>query len=69
MAIDQSIKDIIQPVLERSVSNTLETTRELVIKDYMGDSNEKRLKEGAEAMITNLTWNLALVTCRDPLRA
>lgn len=69
MAIDQSIKDIIRPVLDRSVSNTLETTREIALKDYQGEPDEKKLMAGAEAMITNLTWNLALVTCREPLRS
>jgi CCR4-NOT transcription complex subunit 1 len=43
MAIDQSIKDIIQPVLERSVTNTLETTRELVLKDFIVENEEDKL--------------------------
>ena len=68
MAIDLSIKDIIKPVLDRSVKNTLETTRELALKDFCTEPDEKKLLMGAEAMITNLTWNLALVTCREPLR-
>lgn len=68
MAIDLSIKDIIKPVLDRSVKNTLETTRELALKDFCTEADEKKLLIGAEAMITNLTWNLALVTCREPLR-
>lgn len=34
----------------------------------MGEADENKLIQGSEAMITNLTWNLALVTCRDPLK-
>ena len=67
MAVDLSIKDLIKPVLERSLSNTIKTTRELVLKDFLGEPDPEKLRSGAEAMITNLTWNLALITCRDPL--
>ncbi len=68
MAIDLAVKNIIKPVLDRSVKNTLETTRELALKDFAFEPDEKKLFDGAKAMITNLTWNLALVTCREPLR-
>jgi hypothetical protein len=67
-AIDNSIKGIIKPVLDRSVKNTLETTRELALKDFAFEEDERKLFESAKAMITNLTWNLALVTCKEPLR-
>jgi len=67
MAIDLSIKDLIHPVRERSLSNTIITTKELILKDFMGEPDPKKVRAGAEAMITNLTWNLALITCRDPL--
>ena len=68
MSIHLSIKNIINAVLDRSVKNTLETTRELIIKDFSIEEDEKKLLEGAQAMITNLTWNLALVTCKEPLK-
>jgi CCR4-NOT transcription complex subunit 1 len=68
MAIDLAVKNIIKPVLDRSVKNTLETTRELALKDFAFEQDERKLFDGAKAMITNLTWNLALVTCREPLR-
>lgn len=68
MAIDLSINDIIKPVLDRSVSNTLETTRELVLKDFLFETDSDKIIRAAENLITNLTWNLAMVTCREPLR-
>lgn len=68
MAIDLSIKNIIKAVLDRSVKNTLETTRDLVVKDFFNEADEHKFFEAAKSMITNLTWNLALVTCWEPLR-
>ena len=68
LAIDLSIKDIIEPVKDRSVKNTLETTRELVKKDLAGEPSSTVFLQTAKMIITNLTWNLALVTCREPLR-
>lgn len=69
IAINSSIEDIIEPVLDRSVSNTLETTRELIIKDFVAEDDERKIMNAAEAMITNLTWLIALVTCKEPLRS
>ncbi len=68
IAIDLSINDIIKPVLDRSVSNTLETTRELVLKDFLYENDSEKILKAAEKLISNLTWNLAMVTCREPLR-
>ena len=68
IAIDLSINDIIKPVLDRSVSNTLETTREMVLKDFIYENNLEKIMGAAEKLISNLTWNLAMVTCREPLR-
>ena len=68
IAIDLSISDIIKPVLDRSVSNTLETTRELILKDFIYETDHERILSSAEKLIANLTWNLAMVTCWEPLR-
>ena len=69
IAINSSIQDIIRPVLERSVKIALDTTRELILKDFAFETDEKKFFEYAKNMIQNLSWNLALVTCRDPLRS
>lgn len=69
MAINNSIQDIIRPVLERSVKIALETTKELILKDLAFEKDDKKFLECAKNMIQNLSWNLALVTCKDPLRS
>lgn len=35
MAIDISINDIIKPVMDWSVSNSLETTKFMILKDFI----------------------------------
>jgi hypothetical protein len=69
MAIDLAVKDITKPqILLRSVSIALSTTRELALKDFSFESDEDRLAEATQNMLTSLASNLALVTCTEPLR-
>ena len=44
------------------------TTKELVIKDFAHEPDERKLVKGATLIIQNLAGNLALVTCREPLK-
>ncbi len=56
------------PVISRSVLIASLTTKELVIKDFALEPDEKKLLRGASLIIQNLAGNLALVTCREPLK-
>mmetsp|Transcript_13754 Transcript_13754/g.26653 ORF Transcript_13754/g.26653 Transcript_13754/m.26653 type:complete len:2543 (+) Transcript_13754:61-7689(+) len=67
-AIDRAIREIIQPVVERSVTIAVVTTRELVIKDFAVESDENKMAKSAHQMVQTLTSSLALVTCKEPLR-
>lgn len=44
------------------------TTKELVLKDFAMEPDEKKLIRGANLIVQNLAGNLALVTCREPLK-
>lgn len=44
------------------------TTKELVLKDFAVEPDEKKLMRGAHLVVQNLAGNLALVTCREPLK-
>lgn len=68
LAIDRAIREIIQPVVERSVSIAITTSKLLVIKDFASEPNEIQLRNGAHLMVSNLAGSLALVTCKEPLR-
>mmetsp|Transcript_12000 Transcript_12000/g.18537 ORF Transcript_12000/g.18537 Transcript_12000/m.18537 type:complete len:388 (-) Transcript_12000:780-1943(-) len=67
-AIDNSIVEILPPVINRSVTIALITAKELVLKDFAFDGDEQRVLLAADLIVQNLAGSLALVTCREPLR-
>lgn len=67
-AVDNSIVEILPPVVDRSVTIALITTRELVLKDFAHDGDYERVIAAARLIVQNLAGSLALVTCREPLR-
>lgn len=67
-AVDDSIVEILPPVVDRSITIALITTRELVLKDFAYDRDHRRVLEASNLIIQNLAGSLALVTCREPLR-
>ncbi|KAI0057116.1 Not1-domain-containing protein [Artomyces pyxidatus] len=68
LAVDRSVREIILPVVERSVTIAGISTRELVAKDFATESNEETLRQAAHRMAQKLAGSLALVTCKEPLR-
>ncbi len=68
IAVDRAIREIIQPVVERSVTIACITTRELVTKDFAMEPDEKKMSKAAHLMVANLAGSLSLVTCKEPLR-
>jgi CCR4-NOT transcription complex subunit 1 len=66
--VNQSILDILPPVVDRSVTIALITTRELVLKDFAYDGDCNKIMRAADLIIMNLAGSLALVTCREPLK-
>lgn len=67
-AIDASLNDVRTALINRTLKNTLETTKILVLKDFCMESSEIKLMEAAQNMIINLTLNLAMITTREPVR-
>lgn len=68
IAIDRALKDIIQPVVERSCAIASLTTRELTLKDFENESSMSKIRKAALQMVQQLAGSLALVTCKEPLR-
>ncbi|CAG8737472.1 1769_t:CDS:2, partial [Acaulospora colombiana] len=68
LAIDKAIREIITPVVERSVTIAGISTRELIVKDFAMEPNEEKMRNAAHLMVQNLAGSLALVTCKEPLR-
>jgi CCR4-NOT transcription complex subunit 1 len=67
-AVDYSIVEILPPVVDRSVTIALITTRELVLKDFAFDPDYNKILKAADLIVQNLAGSLALVTCREPLK-
>merc|ERR1719333_108594 len=67
-AIDQSIREIIAPVVERSITIACKTTLDLTLKDFVFEPDEVRVRLAAHLMVKSLSGSLALVTCKEPLR-
>ncbi|MQM09385.1 hypothetical protein Taro_042254 [Colocasia esculenta] len=68
LAMEKAIREIISPVVQRSVTIASQTTRELVLKDYAMESDESRIYNAAHLMVASLAGSLAHVTCKEPLR-
>lgn len=68
VAIDRAVREIIAPVVERSVTIAGISTRELTMKDFAMEGDEEKMGTAAHLMVQNLAGSLALVTCKEPLR-
>ncbi|KAK1578369.1 hypothetical protein Q3G72_029758 [Acer saccharum] len=68
-AIERAVKEVMSPVVQRSVAIAIQTTKELVLKDYAMEPDETRIYNAAHLMVASLAGSLAHVTCKEPLRA
>jgi len=68
VAVDRAVREIIQPILERSCLISGVTTRELVLKDFAMETDINKVRKAAHQMVQYLAGSLALVTCNEPLR-
>ncbi|KAF9558989.1 hypothetical protein EC968_006772 [Mortierella alpina] len=68
LAIDRAVREIVAPVVDRSVSIAGLSTREMIMKDFALEPNEEKMRKAAHLMVQNLAGSLALVTCKEPLR-
>ncbi|KAL5606284.1 hypothetical protein BROUX41_002699 [Berkeleyomyces rouxiae] len=68
-ALTRAISDIIQPVVDRSVTIAAISTQQMILKDFSIEPDETKLRTSAVNMVKSTAGSLALVTCKDPLRA
>ncbi|KAG8693678.1 hypothetical protein FRC09_010361, partial [Ceratobasidium sp. 395] len=68
VAIESAVREIILPVVDRSVTIASISTKELVAKDYALEADEMKVRKAAQQMVQNLAGSLALVTCKEPLK-
>ncbi|KAK9916879.1 hypothetical protein WJX75_008268 [Coccomyxa subellipsoidea] len=68
IAVDRAIVELINPIVEKSVTTACMTTQELVSKDFAFESDGQRMRKAAHLMVTSLAGSMALVSCRDAMR-
>lgn len=68
-ALSKALQDIIQPVVERSVTIAAISTAHMIRKDFATEPDEERLRTSAVNMVKATAGSLALVTSKEPLRS
>ncbi|KAK0640960.1 CCR4-Not complex component, Not1-domain-containing protein [Cercophora newfieldiana] len=68
-ALTRSLQEIIQPVVDRSVTIAAISTQQMIHKDFSTEPDENRVRNAAINMVKSTAGSLALVTSKEPLRA
>lgn len=66
---NKALQDIIQPVVDRSVTIAAISTQQMIHKDFATEPDENRVRNCAISMVKATAGSLALVTSKEPLRA
>ena len=67
-AVDDSIQEIVEPVIDRAVKIAIVTAKQLILKDFALESNPDRFKNSFNNVVKKLAGPLAQVTSREPLK-
>ncbi|KAK2074521.1 hypothetical protein P8C59_008722 [Phyllachora maydis] len=67
-ALTRALQEIIQPVVDRSVTIAAISTREMIRKDFVTEPDEERVRTSAISMVKKTAGSLAQVTSKEPLR-
>ncbi|KAK1759683.1 CCR4-Not complex component, Not1-domain-containing protein [Echria macrotheca] len=68
-ALTRALQEIIQPVVDRSVTIAAISTQQMIHKDFATEPDENRVRNAAINMVKSTAGSLALVTSKEPLRA
>lgn len=68
-SLNKALQDIIQPVVDRSVTIAAISTQQMIHKDFATEPDETRVRNCAISMVKATAGSLALVTSKEPLRA
>lgn len=68
-SFNKALQDIINPVVDRSVTIAAISTQQMIRKDFATEPDETRVRNCAISMVKATAGSLALVTSKEPLRA
>ncbi|EEC74335.1 hypothetical protein OsI_09623 [Oryza sativa Indica Group] len=66
-ALDKAIKEILCPVVEKSVGTAIQNTKKLILKDYALESDNNTIKSSVHSIARTIAGNLAYANCKEPL--
>lgn len=66
-SIERAVQEWIAPVVDRSIKIALQTSEQVIRKDFALDPDENRMRSAAHFMVRNLTAGMAMITCREQL--
>ncbi|KRG04047.1 uncharacterized protein Dmoj_GI19666, isoform F [Drosophila mojavensis] len=66
-AIERTITDWLQPVVDRSIRIACATTEQIIRKDFALDADENRMRTAAHQMVRNLAAGMAMITGKDEI--
>lgn len=67
LAFERSFGDILSQAVERSVTIAVICTRELILKDFQMEPDEKKMQHAAHGMVRKLASSLAQLSSKDSL--
>ena len=68
VALTSAVREIVSPVVERSVTIACMTSRELVLKDFAVEPDAARLRKAAHLMVSSLAGSLLSSPAASPSR-
>lgn len=66
-AFERAIQEWLGPIVERSVKIAVNTSEQIVKKDFALDPDESRVRAAAHYMVRNLAAGMAMITCREQI--
>ncbi|XP_026842727.1 CCR4-NOT transcription complex subunit 1 [Drosophila persimilis] len=66
-AVERTITDWLQPVVDRSIRIACATTEQIIRKDFALDADENRMRTAAHQMVRNLAAGMAMITGKDEI--
>lgn len=68
-SLTRALQDIIQPVVDRSITIAAISTQQMIRKDFAAELDDTKVRTSAINMVKSTAGSLALVTSKEPLRA
>ncbi|XKL59833.1 hypothetical protein PGB90_000849 [Kerria lacca] len=66
-AFERAVQEWLAPIVDRSVKIAVNTSEQIVKKDFALDPDESRVRAAAHYMVRNLAAGMAMITCREQI--